>query len=249
MKIHSIIKLLSLLLFITGLSLPAAKAQTAHKYHRSGDRQYMQGDYSEAEEDYRRSLLEDDTESARYNLGNSIYQQERYDEAIKYYEEAARTATDDRVKSRAYHNLGNSLFYQQEYDKSVDAYKSALRLNPKDVETKENLAMAQRLMQIQQQQQQQQQQEGESEENEDQQQQQQQQEPQEDQQQQQNQQQQGDDQQGEQEQQEGEAEQQPKDLSKEEAQQLLDIIEGEERKVQEKMRKADKRPSKSEKDW
>ena len=40
-----------------------------------------------------------------------------------------------------------------------------------------------------------------------------------------------------------------KDLSKEEASRLLEIMEDEERKVQEKMRKAASKKSKSPKDW
>ena len=52
-----------------------------------------------------------------------------------------------------YHNVGNIGMQSKEYAKSVEAYKQSLRLNPKDDETRYNLALAQKLLHDQQQQQ------------------------------------------------------------------------------------------------
>lgn len=216
-----------------------------HQYLRRGDRDYKDQDYAAAEIDYRKALEKRSNARGAYNLGNAIYQQERYDEAVRQYEEVANQASDNATKAAAYHNLGNAYFHQQDYQKSIEAYKNALRLQPQDMETKYNLALAQRQQQEQEKQEQQQQQQQQQQKKEDEQQQQQQQQQQQDQQQQQNpseNQSQADDRQAQ-------AQTEPSDLSKEEARRLLEIMEREERKVQEKMRKAESRPTKSAKDW
>ena len=236
-----IISILSLCLFLAGNVI---QAQSSHSLLRKGDKSYLENDYQEAEAQYRKALKDEPDLKGKYNLGNAIYQQERFDEAIKQYAEAAEKADDPGVRSSAFHNLGNAHFLKQEFDKSVDAYKSALRLNPKDVETKYNLAQAQRMLRLQQQQQQQQQEQQDQENQEEQEQQQQQQQEQQEQEQQQQQQ-----QDSEQEQQQQQQEEAAQDLTKEEARKLLEIMEEEERKVQEKMRKAQAKPSKSAKDW
>ena len=233
--------------FLVILMLGKINAQSAHSFLRSGDLEYDNDQYQLAEEEYRKSLLEKNGIKGTYNLGNAIYQQKRFDEAVKHYMNAAEMAKDNTTKANAYHNLGNALYAQQDFQESVNAYKNALRLNPKDVETKFNLGQAQRQLRIQQQQQQQQQQQSsDSEEGEnepDDQQQQQDSGEQQDQNPQQQQQPVGNDQE------EQEQQPQPKDLSKEEAQQLLKIMDEEERKVQEKVKKAQSKPSKSSKDW
>ncbi len=221
-----------MVLMFFGIFGLAASAQSAHQFLRQGDKSYDTEAYTQAEENYRKSLEKKNSVQGNYNLGNAIYKQERYEEAVSRYEAAARVADDDLAKALAYHNLGNAYFKQQNYEKSIDAYKSSLRLNPKDIETKKNLALAQRQLQIQQQQQKQNQQDK-----------QQQQEQQQDQQQQPEQQQ----QQNQQDQSSGQ--EQPQDLSKEEARKLLEIMEQEEQKVQQKLRKAQTKPNRSTKDW
>ena len=121
----------------------------------------------------------------------------------------------------------------------MEAYKNSLRLNPNDMDTKKNLALTQRLIQMQQQQQKQQQQQQDQEQKEEQ--------EQEEQQQQQEEQQQQNPQ--DQKEQQEHPQEQPKNLNKEEALELLKIMDDEEKKVQEKMKKAKGNGKKPEKDW
>ena len=111
-------------------------SQSAHGYLRSGDKDYEEQNFENAEVNYRKALEAERSTKGSYNLGNTIYNQQRFEEAIRHYESAANAAKNPATKSKAYHNLGNAYFGQQQFDKSVDAFKSALRLNPKDVETK-----------------------------------------------------------------------------------------------------------------
>jgi len=225
------------------------QAQSQHKLLRKGDKSYKEEDFGKAEEDYRKALEKKPSSKGSYNLGNSIYQQkDRFDRAGEYYLDAAERAKDPVLKSNAYHNLGNAFFNQQKYKESIEAYKNSLRLQPQDMQTKHNLAQAQMMLRQQQQQQQQQQQEGDEEnedpqDNQEQQDQQQQQQQQDEQQQQQNQ-----DQQDQQENQSQPSEEVP-DLTREEAERLLKIMENEEQKTMEKMRRRQTKGCKSQKDW
>ncbi len=131
-------------------------AQSSHRLLRDGDLYYDQGEFLVAEEAYRKAQAGERNPQAIYNLGNAIYQQERYEEAVRHFEAAAEQATDAQVRAKAFHNLGNAHYRAQALDKSIEAYKNALRLNPGDIDTKRNLTLALQSLQQQQQQQQQQ---------------------------------------------------------------------------------------------
>ena len=99
--------------------------------------------FLEAEKNYRMALSEmpSNTKGA-YNLGNAYYNAELYDEALARLLEAAKKGTK-LEKHRAYHNIGNVLMQDKQCKKAVEAYKNALRNDPKDEESRYNLAIAQ----------------------------------------------------------------------------------------------------------
>ena len=104
---------------------------------------YFNNSFLEAEKNYRMALSEmpSNTKGA-YNLGNAYYNAELYDEALARLLEAARKGTK-LEKHRAYHNIGNVLMQDKQCKKAVEAYKNALRNDPKDEESRYNLAIAQ----------------------------------------------------------------------------------------------------------
>jgi tetratricopeptide (TPR) repeat protein len=220
-------------------------AQTAHSLLRKGDQNYLEKKYGDSESSYRKALERKDNAKGQYNLGNAIYQQKRYQEALTRYQNAAKKSTSPTEKAAALHNLGNTYYQLNELKKSVEAYKEALRLNPNDKETKFNLALAQQRKKQEEQKKQQRPQEGDNKN-----QAQNQPPPPSNQGQKPNQ----DPQQGQQSQknqgqpQDRESQSPPQDLSQKEAENLLKIMDEEERKVQGKMKKAQGRP-KSGKDW
>ncbi len=241
---HMIKKIL-FLIFLMGIG-GIGMGQSSHELLMEGDALYKKEQYDLAEEKYRKAKLKDKSGKAAYNLGNSLSVQERYEEAANQFSNAAAMSNDPEVKSKAYYNLGNTHFRNQKFKESIDAYKTALSYNEEDSNAKENLMMAKKMLQVQEQQKQQQQQEQEQQENQEQQEQEQQQQEQEQQQQQQNQ----DQSQEEQEKQQQTAEEtEKKDLDKEDARKLLEIIDNEEKKVQEKLRKMKGNSSKPKKDW
>ena len=222
--------------------------QSAHQHLRSGDKHYEEQEFSQAEEAYRKALENKRSLKGKYNLGNSLFNQQRYEEAIQQYMDAANIAKGKEEKANAYYNLGNAHLSAQQFKESIEAYKNTLSLNPDDVEAKQNLFVAKQLLQQQQQQQQQNQQDQNQEQQEQEQQQEQQQQEQN---QDQNQEQQQQNQQSQEEQQEQEQDysEEKQDLDKKDAARLLEIVENEEKKVQEKMRRVDSKKPKSKKDW
>lgn len=79
---------------------------------------------------------------ATYNLANSYYKNGDFDEALYRQQEAAKTATSKEEKHRAFHNIGNILMKGKKCKEAVEAYKNALRNDPTDEETRYNLGLA-----------------------------------------------------------------------------------------------------------
>lgn len=216
---------------------------------RRGNKAYENEKYVDAEVDYRKGLEQNNKSfSAAFNLGNALYRQQKYPEAIEQFQAAAHLAGDDKQRvASAYHNIGNALLQSGEYAKSIEAYKQALRRNPTDDETRYNLVYAQQMLQQQQQQQQNQQDQQQQQE-----QQQQQDQQQQNQDQQQNQQEQQDNQQDNDQQQNQNQQQNQQQMSQEQAEQILKALEQDERDTQEKVKEAQMRNAKRykvEKDW
>jgi len=111
--------------------------------------------YQDAEISFRKGMANTKNFSkANYNLANSLYRQEKYEDAGNSFKYIAEQKENDKsLRAKAFHNYGNSLLKQEKYKESIDAYKNALKLNPNDQETKYNLEYARKKM-IQQQQQQ-----------------------------------------------------------------------------------------------
>jgi len=252
---RSLLLILLSIFFLQALGL----GQTAHKLLRKGNKFYNVDEYNLAENSYRKALEKDKTSKTSYNLGNSIYNQERYEEAIQHFQNSVASLETKEDQAKAYHNLGNSYFENKQLEEAVEAYKQSIRLNPDDAETMHNLLITKEIMKVaqQQEQQQQQNQDGEQQDGE-----QQEGEQQEQQEQQQQDQQEGDEGENQSEQ---ESQQDSTDISQGgsfdstrlqkqnldslDAVKLLQIIESEEKKVQEKLRKFNSNRKKQDKDW
>jgi len=237
---------LSFCLFTTGTF-----AQTSHKLLMKGDKFYESGDFLIAEESYRKAADKKKDLKSTYNLGNSLFQQERHEEAIELFQSATNKKADDFDKGNAHYNLGNAQLKAGQLEEAIESFKEAILLNPEDDDAKRNLYLA-KLMQRQEQQQEQQEQQEQQQNQDNQEEQEQQEQEQQEQDQQQEQDEQSQEQQGEQGEEEKEEEQsgeETQQMTKEDAARLLEAIENEEKKVQEKLRKVSGSKKKPEKDW
>ena len=99
--------------------------------------------YVEAEMAYRKAISKAPSKAVgAYNLAHSYYKKGSFDEALFRTQEAAKNATTKIEKHRAFHNMGNILMESKQCKEAVEAYKNALRSNPNDEETRYNFAIA-----------------------------------------------------------------------------------------------------------
>ena len=227
------------LLLVASAGQVLAQQKTDRDYLRSGNKLYNDSLFIKAEVDYRKALeVNPKSTDAMFNLANALLMQQKAKEAMEQYQSVSKIEKDKEKLAQIYHNMGVILQSSKQLPQCIEAYKESLRNNPKDDETRYNLALAQKQLKDQQQnqqnqdqqQQQQEQKEDKQEQNKDHQEQ-----EQKDQQQQQNQQQQ---------------QQNKNEMSKENAQQLLNAVMQDEKNVQDKVKKQIQiQGKKLEKDW
>jgi Ca-activated chloride channel family protein len=200
-------------------------SQKEKKYIREGNKHFDKGKYENSEVSYRKALEEESQAfNALFNLGDAMYKQEKYEDAAGEFNGVSQMNTDKINRARTFHNLGNSLLKANKIQESIEAF---------------NLAYAQDLLDQQQQQQQNQNKEQqEKDQNKDNQKQQESQE-----------QEQNQEQQNREEQQQQQP--QPDQISKEDAKRLLEALADDERKIQEKIKKAKAKQNKvrTTKEW
>lgn len=140
-----------LLMCISTLSVSAQKESNDV---RAGNKLYKSSKFTEAEIAYRKGLVRNPKSfEATYNLGNALFKQKKYPEALEKYHAALELKPSEKKKiAAAFHNTGNSLLMDKKIEESIKAYKSALKNNPQDDETRYNLAYAQMMLKKQQQQ-------------------------------------------------------------------------------------------------
>lgn len=226
------------LLIFAAISASAQKAE--RDYIRKGNRLFKDSVYVDAEINYRKALETNPKSTvAMYNLANTLMLQNKLQEAMEQYVAASRIEKDKNNLAQIFHNMGVIFHSQKDYAKAVEAYKESLRNNPKDDETRYNLALAQKMLKDQQQ--------NQNEQNQDQNQEQQQQEKQ-DKQEQQNQNQ--NQNQNQEQQQPPQQEKKDNQMSKENAEQLLQSVMRDEKNVQDKVKKQQViQGGRLEKDW
>ena len=207
------------------LAAATSFAQKAERdFIRKGNRFFNDSVYVNAEVNYRKALeVNPQSTVSMFNLGNTLAQQNKLQEAMEQYVAATKIEKDKDDLAQIYHN------------KAVEAYKQSLRNNPKDDETRYNLALAQKMLKDQQQDQQ----------NQDQNQQQQKQDQQED-----KKDQNKDQQQNKEQQQPPQPQKKDNEMSKENAEQLLNSVMQDEKDVQDKVKKQQViQGGRLEKDW
>lgn len=122
-------------------------AQEAKTYIHEGNKLYQQKNYKAAEDAYRKAVIKPgDTLESKFNLGDALYKEKKFDSAGNAFKNIASSSRNSLIKAEAYHNLGNALLNNKKYDASIDAYKQALLNNPKDDQTRYNLAYAQEML-------------------------------------------------------------------------------------------------------
>lgn len=114
-----------------------------------GNSYYNKEDFKNAAIQYKHACQLDSLSfDAWYNFGNALCQMKKYILATEAYDKALRLTADKTLKANILHNVGNIACEQGKYDEAVNFYKQSLILNPKDDDTRYNLAFAQKKLEI-----------------------------------------------------------------------------------------------------
>ena len=142
-RINNVRLIFFLLASFYGSAQDEAQLSMSNNYIFEGN-SIVDDDFIEAEKKYRLGVsAKQNNVVGSYNLGNAYYKSELYDEAMLRHLEAIKNSVSKLEKHNAYHNIGNTLMQQKRCQEAVSAYKDALRNNPTDNETRYNLALAQ----------------------------------------------------------------------------------------------------------
>ena len=110
---------------------------------RSGNRQFKKGDWQKSEIEYRKALLKDTSSiAASYNLANSLYRQDNFEDAGEALGKIKETVAVSPSSADYYYNLGNVAVQKKDWGGAVEAYKQSLLRRPDDMDAKENYAYA-----------------------------------------------------------------------------------------------------------
>jgi Ca-activated chloride channel homolog len=158
-------KITTLLLFsCVLLNLPA---QNDARSVYDGNLHYKSGRMGDAVMNYREALeANPSNRKATFNLGDALYKSAidirsgkmqapvnatitpdsiagmMFDKAAENFAVVANSVSDKDTLHRAWHNIGNCYLQKKDYRNAVEAYKKSLRFDPKDEETRYNLAYA-----------------------------------------------------------------------------------------------------------
>ena len=174
-RVYTILTLIALLC----TTIASAQKMPERGLVRKGNRLFDKERYAQSADAYQHALQHDSTSfEARYNLGNTYIRQAMadttaYDDPnssqakigtglISQAEGLLQAAAADSLRTAderadAYYNLGNSQFVQQKLQEALKSYRQSLVLRPDDMEAKYNYALTKKLLEQQQQNQQNQQ--------------------------------------------------------------------------------------------
>lgn len=140
-------KKLTFLLVLLSTGIMSAQKEQKDVDLPEANAAFLNKEYKDAEAKYRVSQSKFPKKAvASYNLGNAIYRINQPSEARNAYSNAIENAKTRTEKHRTYHNLGNVLMLEKNYKAAVDAYKQALINNPADEETRYNYALAKKFL-------------------------------------------------------------------------------------------------------
>jgi len=106
---------------------------------------YSNEDYKKSASVYEEFALQ--SPEAVYNLANSLYKDEAYEQALKVYAEVS--TENSEFKAKSLHNSGNTQVKLKQYEQALQSYEEALKLK-EDEQTRENYEAVKKFLEDQQ---------------------------------------------------------------------------------------------------
>jgi tetratricopeptide (TPR) repeat protein len=104
---------------------------------------YKSAEFDLAEKQYRLAIEQgNEVFIAQYNLANALLRQKKYKEATGILQNLLQTNLLPDTKSAVHYNQGVIYTKQKDLISSIEAYKNALRIDPDDLQARENLQKA-----------------------------------------------------------------------------------------------------------
>ncbi len=129
------------ILLVLSMIALGVRSQDTKELIREGNRAYKKGRVDEALAYYEEAAqLNEKTFPAFFNMGNVYYEKGKWKEAEQAYLNAMAAAKTKMEKAESWHNLGNVYLSEEKYPEALKAFKESLKLNPKDEDTRYNLA-------------------------------------------------------------------------------------------------------------
>lgn len=142
--------IVAVMTMLCALSLTVS-AQVVRHDVRAGNRKFRKGDWKSADISYRKALVKDSTSvPANFNLANTLYRTENYDEAAKTMEKIKDSAPSSANAADYFYNVGDIAIAKKDWQGAVTAFKESLLRNPGDLEAKENYIYAKKMLENQQ---------------------------------------------------------------------------------------------------
>lgn len=142
--------IVAVMTMLCALSLTVSAQVDRHDV-RAGNRKFRKGDWKSADISYRKALVKDSTSvPANFNLANTLYRTENYDEAAKTMEKIKDSAPSSANAADYFYNVGDIAIAKKDWQGAVTAFKESLLRNPSDLEAKENYIYAKKMLENQQ---------------------------------------------------------------------------------------------------
>lgn len=142
--------IVAVMTMLCALSLTVSAQVDRHDV-RAGNRKFRKGDWKAADISYRKALVKDSTSvPANFNLANTLYRTENYDEAAKTMEKIYDSAPSSANAADYFYNVGDIAIAKKDWQGAVTAFKESLLRNPGDLEAKENYIYAKKMLENQQ---------------------------------------------------------------------------------------------------
>lgn len=131
-------KLISIIFFIL-LMLAQIPCQSSPVFNiKKGNKLYIKQNYTGAEKQYQKAQTDSPEDPVpTFNLGDSLYKQNKFKEALKEFLRLADAGKN--LAGKTYYNLGNTLFKLNNLEEAIKYYKESLKINPEDKDAKYNL--------------------------------------------------------------------------------------------------------------
>lgn len=136
----------AVVILVTALVTLGSASPVSASSARDALKLYDEGDYLGALAKFREELEKSPSPSLYYDVGNSLYRLDKFEEAVRHYMGSVEEAGPS-LEMNARYNTGNCLFNDGNMEGAIEQYIEALKLNPADEDAKHNLELALRRLQ------------------------------------------------------------------------------------------------------